>query len=113
MNGITTQGENIADTGGLKEANSAYKVWVSKNGEEPRLPGFVNYSTQQMFWIGAASTLCSKSRLESLVVQINTDAHAPERFRVVGSFSNTEEFAKDFNCPLGSKMNPVVKCGVW
>lgn len=113
VNGIATQGENIADNGGFKEANRAYTAWASKHGEEPRLPGFLDYSPQQMFWIGAANVWCSKSRPQDLVVQVNTDEHAPERYRVIGPFSNRKEFAKAFNCPLGSKMNPVKKCEVW
>lgn len=61
LNGINTQGENIADNGGIKESYIAYKRWVEKNGEEPKLPG-LNYSPEQMFWISAAQTWCAVYR---------------------------------------------------
>lgn len=112
MNGINTQGENIADNGGIKEAYLAYDKWVKRNGEEPRLPG-LNYTGQQLFWISAASVWCSQMRLEELKQLVVTDEHVPDKYRVLAPFSNMEYFAKDFNCPPGSKMNPINKCKIW
>lgn len=34
-------------------------------------------------------------------------------FRVIGSLSNFDEFAKAYKCPTGSQMNPEKKCAVW
>ena len=51
--------------------------------------------------------------LELLKIQIITDEHSPAQFRVLGPLSNRQEFASDFNCPVGSPMNPVKKCEVW
>ena len=42
-----------------------------------------------------------------------TDVHALDRFRVIGPLSNMREFTNDFNCPVGSKMNPVKRCAVF
>merc|ERR1719472_289966 len=113
LNGVNTQGENIADNGGLKEAYRAYNSWVSRHGEEPRLPGLQDYTPKQMFWISAANTWCSKYRNKSLEKRIKTGAHSPGMFRVQGPFSNSPDFANDFVCPLGTAMNPVKKCKVW
>ncbi|XP_065163092.1 neprilysin-2-like isoform X3 [Atheta coriaria] len=115
LNGINTQGENIADNGGIKEAYLAYNRWVAeKNGgrPEPRLPG-VPYGGRQLFWISAARVWCSKTRTETLRQLVITDEHSPDRYRVVGALANMEYFARDFRCPLGSHMNPKNKCKIW
>lgn len=112
LNGVNTQGENIADNGGIKEAYLAYNRWAEQHGPERQLPG-LNYSPQQMFWISAANTWCSKYRPETMKIRITTGYHSPGRFRVIGPFTNSDYFANDFNCPKGSKMNSVDKCKVW
>jgi neprilysin len=61
LNGINTQGENIADNGGIKEAYLAYKKFVKQNGAEQKLPG-LKYTANQLFWISAAQTWCSVYR---------------------------------------------------
>jgi len=113
LNGINTQGENIADNGGIKEAYNAYQSWTKRNGAEPRLPGFAEYTPEQMFWISAGNTWCSKYRPLALERRIRTGAHSPGPFRVKGPFSNSPDFSRDFHCPIGSTMNPTSKCEVW
>ena len=56
---------------------------------------------------------CSVKTDEAQKTQILRDTHSPQAFRTIGSLSNNEDFAKDFNCPKGSKMNPEKKCTVW
>lgn len=46
-------------------------------------------------------------------MNIELDGHSPAKFRVIGSFSNMKDFSTDFNCPVGSPMNPTHKCEVW
>ncbi|XP_031626236.1 neprilysin-2-like isoform X2 [Contarinia nasturtii] len=113
INGINTQGENIADNGGLKFAYNAYKKWIKKNGSERRLPGLQQYTPEQMFWIASAQTWCSIDRTEYMRLRILNGVHAPDKYRVIGSISNSDEFSQDFQCKPGQPMNPVKKCTVW
>lgn len=61
LNGINTQGENIADNGGVKESYIAYRRWAEKHGPEAKLPG-LDYTPEQMFWVAAGQTWCAKYR---------------------------------------------------
>ncbi|XP_044005766.1 neprilysin-2-like [Aphidius gifuensis] len=112
INGINTQGENIADNGGIKAAYLAYNAWSNNNELEKKLPGF-DFNHRQMFWISYANTWCAKTRRETQKLKLTTDTHSPSEFRVNGPLSNTEEFSTDFGCPIGSKMNPEKKCTIW
>ncbi len=112
LNGITTQGENIADNGGIKEAYKAYERRVKRVGIEPVLPGF-DLNQKQLFWLSAANVWCSKYRPKTLKTTLKVGSHAPGMFRVRGAFSNSKEFATDFNCKTGSAYNPKDKCQVW
>jgi predicted metalloendopeptidase len=55
MNGITTQGENMADNGGMRQAFVAYKKYVADNGPDQRLPGLQQFSPEQLFFLGFAT----------------------------------------------------------
>ena len=60
LNGINTQGENIADNGGLREGFRAYKKFLSREmaGEtEQALPGLQKYTSDQMFFISFAQVM--------------------------------------------------------
>jgi len=112
VNGVTTQGENIADNGGIKETFRAYERVVRKYGPEPILPG-LGFSQRQLMWLSGASVWCNVRRPASLKNQVLTDPHSPSQFRVNGPFANMPEFAQDWGCPAGTKMNPKKRCNVW
>lgn len=54
VNGINTQGENIADNGGLREAFRAYLKYRDRIPYEQLLPGLAQYSPEQLFFLGFA-----------------------------------------------------------
>ncbi|XP_041323936.1 endothelin-converting enzyme-like 1 [Pyrgilauda ruficollis] len=112
VNGKHTLGENIADMGGLKLAYYAYQKWVREHGPEHPLH-HMKYTHDQLFFIAFAQNWCIKRRSQSIYLQVLTDKHAPEHYRVLGSVSQFEEFGRVFHCPKNSPMNPVHKCSVW
>lgn len=111
IDGEKTLSENIADNGGLKQAFRAYQNWIARNGNEPQLPG-MNLTNEQVFFISFARSWCSvfSSRGEEFAL---LSEHSPGPWRAKASVMNFLEFAKAFNCPAGSAMNPVKKCTVW
>jgi putative endopeptidase len=100
VNGDATQGENIADLGGVVMGYEAfqkteqYKKKKKINGQTP----------DQRYFLAYAYSWMVNRRDESKINQITTDVHAPEQFRVNGPLSNIPEFYKAFNVKKGDKM---------
>lgn len=112
IKGNLTLGENIADNGGLKASYKAYQNYIKEKGEEPTLPG-VGVTNEQAFFISYAQSWCTEELTQVLIHQIETDSHSPAIERVRGSVQNNEDFARAFQCPVGSVMNPKKKCTIW
>ncbi len=86
---------------------------MAKNGAEKLLPGLEKYTAEQMFFINFGQLWCGKSRNESMLMTLLQDTHSPGEYRVIGSTSNFDEFAKAFQCKKGQYNNPEKKCSVW
>lgn len=112
LNGKKTVGENIADNGGIHQAYHAYRAWAKKHKVQS-LPGLQNFTADQLFFISVAMTWCNNPRPRRLQQQIDTDVHAPSRYRVNVPLSNMEEFSKAFKCPKDSPMYSKRKCVLW
>ncbi|KAI8378901.1 hypothetical protein BD560DRAFT_388888 [Blakeslea trispora] len=116
VNGNLTLGENLADNGGASAALAAYrkslKTDASANGEQ-RLPGLEKFSQEALFFLNFGRLWCKKIRPEIALRYILTDPHSPNRARVNGVAQNSDDFARIFNCPAGSPMNPTQKCMIW
>lgn len=113
VDGNETLNENIADNGGLKISFNAYKSWVQENGEEARLPGLDQFTPRQLFFISFAQVWCGKYTPIGLYNQIKFDEHSPGMYRIMGSLSNSEDFADAFQCKQSSNLNPLLKCSFW
>lgn len=104
--------ENIADNGGTRAAYYAYIKWSEENPPEQLVPS-TTYNQKQLFWISYAQAEAGVYGQHSIDTQLAEDEHSPSEFRVNGVVSNAVEFATDFNCPVGSAMNPKEKCKIW
>jgi putative endopeptidase len=101
INGEMTQGENIADIGGVKIAYMALQKALAKKGPQPKIDGF---TPEQRFFLAYAQIWRNNQRDEDLKLRLNTDPHSPGRFRTIGPLSNFLEFQKAFDIPDGSPM---------
>ena len=101
VNGELTQGENIADLGGLKLAYAALQTALRQHPQPALLDGF---TPAQRFFLSWAKVWHTNRRPESQRLQVNTDPHSPAQFRVNGPLSNLPEFFEAFKIPEGSPM---------
>jgi predicted metalloendopeptidase len=103
VNGELTQGENIADIGGVKLAYAALQKALDKHPEDQnkKIDGF---TPEQRFFLSFAAIWRSKIRDEDQKLRVKTDPHSPAQFRVNGPLSDLPEFQKAFNIPDGSPM---------
>jgi len=113
LNGLNTQGENIADNGGIKQAFRAYTQWKEQNGPEEPLPQLQEINADQLFFLNFAQVWCGTARPEALRSKLKTAVHAPGKYRVLGTLANSEDFATAFSCKKEEDMNPEKKCKVW
>lgn len=100
VNGAMTQGENIADLGGLTMAYYAYK----KSLGGARSKSIRGFTGEQRFFIAWAQGWKSKTRNEELKRLLTVDYHAPAYFRAFAPLSNMKEFYEAFGVKPGDKM---------
>ncbi|XP_037944361.1 membrane metallo-endopeptidase-like 1, partial [Teleopsis dalmanni] len=121
INGNLTKDENIADNGGLRAALNSYRKYMKELNKEGDLvttfkdedmPG-LNLSPEQLFFVGFAQLYCASYKEEHYWKQL-IDEHPMDKYRVLGTLSNMEDFSKVYECPLGSDMNKKEeKCRIW
>ncbi|KGO86024.1 metalloendopeptidase [Flavobacterium rivuli WB 3.3-2 = DSM 21788] len=100
VNGDATQGENIADLGGVVMGLEAFKKTEQyKSGE--KISGL---TPLQRYFLGYAYAWMVNIKNESLAQQIMTDVHAPAKYRINGPVANMPEFYNAFNVKPGNKM---------
>ena len=100
INGELTQGENIADLGGLVIAYNAFKMTPQGQSDE-LIDGL---TPDQRFFLSYTKVWQTKTTDESLRQQVLTDPHTPSVYRINGPLSNLSEFYSAFDVKPGDKM---------
>jgi putative endopeptidase len=111
VNGSATQGENIADLGGLLLGLDAFKKTGSyKKGE---LIG--GLTPLKRYFLGYAYGWMVQEKKELLARQVMTDVHAPAKERVNAPVVNIPEFYEAFNVKPGDKMYKAdsLRVNIW
>lgn len=98
INGELTQGENIADLGGLIIAYEGFKKVA------PNAPDIDGLSADERFFINFAQIWRGHMRTESLRNLLYTDPHSPEKYRVLGSLTNFQPFYDTYEVKPGNGM---------
>jgi putative endopeptidase len=100
INGKATQGENIADLGGILLGIDAFKKTEQYKKNE-KLAGL---TPMQRYFLGYALGWLGQIRDENLKTRLMTDVHSPAKYRVNGPFVDVDEFYSTFAIKEGDKM---------
>ncbi|MGE5114292.1 MAG: M13 family metallopeptidase [Acidobacteriaceae bacterium] len=109
INSKLTEGEDVADLGGLI---LAWMAWKEQTANQ-QLQSAQGFSPEQRFFIGYAQWACENNRPEDQRVNAITDPHSPGKYRVNGLMVNMPEFQQAFQCKAGQPMVSDHRCRVW
>ncbi|RHZ30412.1 hypothetical protein DYB37_013901, partial [Aphanomyces astaci] len=107
ISGKITLGETIADNGGLKTSFRAYHEYLKKFPSQ-----YTAEAGDKLFYLSYAQAWCSKNT-DALLLGSLSWKHPRGRYRVTGALQNNAEFARVFQCPTDSNLNPSKKCLLW
>jgi endothelin-converting enzyme/putative endopeptidase len=112
-NGKLTQGEDIADNGGIRLALAGLDRALAKAGQSATSKGPDGLTARQRFFAGNAFAWCQNIRPEFARVIIRTNPHSLHEYRVNYVLANQPEFREAFGCSAGKPMSPAKACRVW
>ena len=112
VNGIFTNGENIADLGGANIAFDALQMYLKDHGDVGKISGFTQ---NERFFIAWATVWRSLTTDQNLANQIKTDPHAPDYLRAFAPLTNVEAWYQTFQVKEGDKLyrKPEERIKIW
>ena len=111
INGELTQGENIADLGGVMMGYEAFK----KTSQYKKHESIAGLDPDKRFFLGYCLAWMVNERPEAIANQIKSNEHSPAKYRVIGPLTNMPEFYKIFDIKKGDKMyrEDSVRVKIW
>ncbi|MBD8080980.1 M13 family metallopeptidase [Chryseobacterium caseinilyticum] len=112
VNGTFTNGENIADLGGVNIAYDALQMYLKDKGN----PGVISgYTQDQRFFLSWATVWRTLSSEKYMINQVKTDPHSPGYFRSFAPLMNVDAFYKAFDVKKGDKLYkaPEERIKIW
>ena len=111
INGEATQGENIADLGGVIMGLEAFK----KTPQYKTKQNIAGLTPTQRYFLGYALAWMVNMRPQSVMNQVKSDVHSPAKWRVIGPLSNMPEFYQAFGVKKGDAMwrTPEERVSIW
>jgi putative endopeptidase len=100
INGELTQGENIADLGGIIMGYEAFK----KTNQYMNHEMIAGLDPDHRFFLGYALAWMINERPEAIANQVRSNEHSPAKFRVIGPLVNMPEFFATFGIKEGDSM---------
>ena len=112
VNGIFTNGENIADLGGVNIAYDALQLYLKEHGKVQKISG---YTQEERFFISWATVWRGFSTEKHLLNQVKTDPHTPQYIRAYAPLTNVEAWYKAFTGKTGDKLYraPQDRVKIW
>nr|CAH8820357.1 unnamed protein product [Trichobilharzia regenti] len=105
--------EILSDNGGLRIAYQTFQRLTRNLTNDAGENTNSSSTSEKSFFYNFAQTFCEKYTAEGITEDMSNSDHVLGHYRVVGALSNSENFARAYNCPVGSPMNPSEKCHVW
>jgi putative endopeptidase len=111
INGELTQGENIADLGGIMMGFDAFK----KTDQYKTNEMIAGLSPAKRFFLGYALAWMVNERPEAVANQVRSNEHSPVKFRVIGPLSDMPDFYATFGIQQGDPMwrSDDVRVKIW
>lgn len=111
INGELTQGENIADIGGVMMGFEAFKK--TRQYRSRQIIG--GLTPEQRYFLGYALGWMMNYRPEAVASQVRSDEHSPAKFRVIGPVTDMPEFFEAFGIKPGDPMwrPDSARAGIW